>query len=471
MRMCAVTVGTPEQEMVVILDTGSSDLYFDAASAPACQATGPYSCRGGEFAPGDSSTYKIVQPEPAFNTSFGDGSTASGPFSSDTVCVGDVCVENVQFGVATSVDSTTGYAISLMGLGYSENEATRHEYPNVPEVLKSAGVIESRLYSIFLNSFSETSGSILFGGIDTSKFTGALESVNILPSYITGNIDQFVTTVTALRANVDGQSNVIFSGGAPGVNAYTQNSGSLPVLLDTGSAAWSVPQEYYPYIASAFPFLDNQGYCPCGDVKATDTITLTFEDTIDIEVPATEFILPLYNATTNLPYIYDRRGDEACALMIVPGEPTGFHFQTLGDAVLRSMYVVFDLDNGQMGLAQAATQPSEPNVVTVGSGPSAIASALNRQASFEPASASQSYSVAAEISGTATFVASTIQEAIGTATGTAAVPYDAQVSNTAAGGQSSGVASGIVIPGLDWSAVWVLGIASLMMVLGMGIML
>lgn len=153
--------------------------------------------------------------------------------------------------------------------------------------------------------------------------------------------------------------------------------------------------------------------------------------------------------------------------MIVPGEPTGYGFQTLGDAVLRSMYVVFDLDNGQMALAQAATAPGPPDIVTVPAGPSGIASALGRQASYSPASASQSFSVAAEISGTATFSAETMATTIGTATGTAAVPYDAQISNTAgadaanggggggSGGDSEDAAAGLLVPRFEWVGVWV----------------
>jgi len=150
-----VTVGTPPQDQVVILDTGSSDLYFDASTAQACEGSGPYSCRGGTFNPRNSNTYNVVDPAPAFNTSFGDGSTAVGPFAEDVVGIGEVLVDNVQFGVAEEVNSTTGYAIGLMGLGYSENEATEHQYPNMPEVLRDSGVINSRLYSIFLNDEGE----------------------------------------------------------------------------------------------------------------------------------------------------------------------------------------------------------------------------------------------------------------------------------------------------------------------------
>jgi hypothetical protein len=153
-----VTVGTPPQEQVVILDTGSSDLYFDSSTAATCQKTGLYSCRGGTFNHADSSTYKIVAQSPAFNTSFGDGSTATGPFAEDVVGIGDVRIDSVQFGVADEVDSTTGYAVGLMGLGYSENEASQRQYPNIPEVLASSGEINSRLYSIYLNDIGEWEG-------------------------------------------------------------------------------------------------------------------------------------------------------------------------------------------------------------------------------------------------------------------------------------------------------------------------
>jgi hypothetical protein len=140
---------------VVILDTGSSDLYFDSSTATTCQGDGPNSCRGGTFNHGASSTYNIPRPSPAFNTTFGDGSTAVGPFAEDTIGIGDVTIKGVQFGVADEVQSTTGYAVGLMGLGYSFNEASRRQYPNIPEVLASSGEIASRLYSIWLNDVGE----------------------------------------------------------------------------------------------------------------------------------------------------------------------------------------------------------------------------------------------------------------------------------------------------------------------------
>jgi hypothetical protein len=68
--------------------------------------------------------------------------------------IGDVLVSPVQFGVAKEIDTSTGFSIGLLGLGYSYNEAVQaasEVYQNLPEVLVDAGEINSRLYSVYLN--------------------------------------------------------------------------------------------------------------------------------------------------------------------------------------------------------------------------------------------------------------------------------------------------------------------------------
>ncbi|RMY88953.1 hypothetical protein D0862_10314 [Hortaea werneckii] len=461
-----VTVGTPPQNQVVILDTGSSDLYFDSSHAATCLTTGEYSCRGGTFSPDDSSTYHVVDPSPAFNTSFGDGSTAVGPFGKDTVGIGDVRIGNVQFGVAQEVNATTGYAVGLMGLGYSYNEATQYIYPNMPEVLRDTGIINSRLYSVYLNDLGSISGTILFGGIDTTKFTGPLTTLDILPSPISGGISQFITTVTSLSLTTnDGQTTSLFTGGTNSPTAYESINPALPVLLDTGSAAWSLPQSYYEtYIAPAFPYIDSYGLCACTHRQSNTSFTLTFGGKISIDVPISDLIVPIYNSTTRQPIPYSE-SEDACAFLIVPAEPTGQGFQTLGDAVLRSLYVVFDLDNGQVSLAQAATDndaggstsssdssAGQGNVVAVPAGPGGVAVALSSvsasasaSASYVAVSASQSYSIAPLVtaaSQTSEFTVSTAGSTIGTATGTAAVPAGARVSDDGTPGTGGSGGSG-----------------------------
>ncbi len=211
---------------------------------------------GGTFSKTASKSYKQVLPSPSFNASYGDGSEAIGPFGEDTVCINNICVEGVQFGVAETVKSTVGPAIGLMGVGSSYIEATRHTYPNIPDVLVDAGVINSRLYSLYLNDYNAVTGSILFGGIDTDKYTGTLQTTDTLPDPVTGFVDQFITAVTGMTTNVNGKKATIWSNGAPGAQAYKQTSGSLPVLLDSGSSAFSVPQNVFEVIVQQFSYVD-----------------------------------------------------------------------------------------------------------------------------------------------------------------------------------------------------------------------
>lgn len=454
-----------------MLDTGSSDLYFDASSAPACQTTGRHSCKGGTFDASKSSSYQTVEPAPAFNTSFGDGSTASGPFGRDTVCVGDVCIENVQFGVADTVRSRVSYASSLMGLGYSLIEATHHKYPNMPEVMADAGIINSRLYSVYLNDEGATSGSVLFGGIDTSKYTGPLQTLDLLPEVKSRLVFQFITTVTAMSITTNGQKHPVFAHGSPGYAAYGQDDLALPVLLDTGSSAWSVPPTYFEHIIKYFPFVDRHLYCQCSHADSDISVTVTMGGKVDITVPAKEFIVPLYNATDNSPEMYPGTNEQACAFMIQPdAEGTGEGFEPMGDAMLRSMYLVYDLDQGQVSIAQAnVNSTSTPDIKIVKAGPGGVANAAKNVVSAPQVSG---LIIAPQLNATASFKVMSAKTTIGGATGANAVPNDARPgsSGSSSSSSSSGAAVKMGVPGADWSGLWVGGIALIMAGLGAGLM-
>lgn len=429
-------------------------------------ADDPNACRGGTYDSSKSNTYKEVSAAPAFNTSFGDGSTAVGPYGSDVVGIGDVLVNPVQFGVANEVNSTTGYSIGLLGLGYSANEAVPsldETYQNMPEVLKDAGVINSRLYSIYLNDERATSGSILFGGIDRSKYTGDLATMNFLPPVYSGQVDgliyQFITTITGANVTANGQTQNLWSGGSTDINAYASDDTSLPVLLDTGSTAFQIPQSYYVnYIAPAFPFVNSQGLCSCKYATSDYYLTLEFGGKVNIRVDASEFIVPYVDPETKKTQSVN--GEEVCVFLIQPGSRSTRGFYIAGDAVLRSMYVVFDLDNGQASIAQAKVNNTDaPDVVTVQAGPTGVADAVS--SGIETAAAN-TWSIAPEVAtSTIAYAVSTAASTIGTATGDAAVPTIAQVeesggSNTGSGSSStsSGAAAGIV-PGADFTGFWI----------------
>lgn len=367
-----------------------------------------------------------------------------GPFGSDVLGLGDVLIPDVQFGLAEETNSTSGYAEGLMGVGYSQFEGGDSKYPNVPEVLRDAGVINSRLYSIYLNDANAGSGSILFGGVDTSKFVSPLETFDLLPHYHTFNITgvtprvkSFVTTITALNVTVNGNNTSIFTGGSNSVSAFNSDSIAIAAFLDTGSTDWEVPAGYYDAIVKHLGYIDDEGACACSHRDSGDTLTLIFGEKLQITVPAREFIVPTYNATTRQPLNYDTAGNTLCELLLTRSTHAQGDF-IVGEAILRSMYVVHDLDNGQVSLAQANVNSTQPaNVIEIHAGPDGVASAVSGVSVIAP----QTWSVDAGVSATQTFVASTATTTIGTATGKDALPTDARLVPASSQSTASGQAA------------------------------
>ena len=389
----------------------------------------------------------------------------------DTICIGNTCLSNVEFGLASHVESTVGPAIGLMGIGYSYGEAVstaKDFYPNIPDVLASSGVINSRLYSLFLNDAEDISGSILFGAIDTDKYTGTLETVDILPDLSTGVVDRFITSITGLKVTKSAKSRTIFSGGEGGIRAYSRNAGSLPVLLDSGSSAWSVPAAVYEGIVREYPFIDlRSGTTSCKNVNSDDYLTVEFNAQIDIQVPMTNWITPVYNKKTG-DTEKTSNGDDLCAIGIVPSEGTGLGFYTCGDTIMRSMYIVYDLDNGQMSLAQAKTgSSSSSNIKAVPAGPGGVGKVATNYGSKVPAN---TFTIVPSVSATANVQVKTTGKPVGTATGEAAVPTAAQVEADSSSGSGSGnSAAGSARP-LGWG-VWVTAASVVAVVLGAGVVL
>jgi len=83
-------------------------------------------------------------------------------------------IKQQQIGVAFSLVDQHG----VMGVGYDTNEAANDEpnsvYQSVMDNMVSDNIIARKAYSLYLNDIRSTQGAIIFGGIDTTKYTGDL---------------------------------------------------------------------------------------------------------------------------------------------------------------------------------------------------------------------------------------------------------------------------------------------------------
>ncbi|ODN80068.1 hypothetical protein L198_07878 [Cryptococcus wingfieldii CBS 7118] len=173
-----VHIGTPPQELLLVLDTGSADLW---AAGTDCANCGD----GERFNPSASSTYQASSG--TFSITYGSGS-ASGDLGTDVVELANFTVPNTTLAV---VDQASSGLISaplsgIMGLAFSRLSNARA----TPwwETLVNAGRWDSPEFGVYLARYRNDpsastvegdGGAITFGGIDTTKFAGELNYVPI----------------------------------------------------------------------------------------------------------------------------------------------------------------------------------------------------------------------------------------------------------------------------------------------------
>lgn len=148
-----LAIGTPSQNLTVLLDTGSADLWVPGKGNPYCGSV--MDCdQYGVFDKTKSSTFKANKSSP-FYAAYGDGTYAEGAFGQDKLKYNELDLSGLSFAVANESNSTFG----VLGIGLSTLEVTysgkvaimdkrSYEYDNFPLFLKHSGAIDATAYSL-----------------------------------------------------------------------------------------------------------------------------------------------------------------------------------------------------------------------------------------------------------------------------------------------------------------------------------
>ncbi|KAK7711674.1 hypothetical protein SLS57_007967 [Botryosphaeria dothidea] len=344
------SLGTPAQSLRLHLDTGSSDLWVNTDSSDLCSSKTSSCSTAGTYNANDSSTYEYVNS--LFNISYVDGSGATGDYVKDVFNFGGQNLTDMQFGVGYDSSSTEG----VLGIGYTTNEvavnrAGLEAYSNLPQLMVDKGIIQSNAYSLWLNDLDASRGSILFGGVDTEKYHGTLATLPIIQEY--GDYREFIIALTGLGAN--GKNGSYFS-------SNDSSSNVVPVLLDSGSSLTYLPDSVVSSIYDDFnaAYDSDQGaaFIDCDQANSDDTLDFTFSSPT-ISVPMNELVLLAGYS----------RGQAVCILGI---SPAGDSTSVLGDTFLRSAYVVYDLANNEISLAQTNYNSTDSNINEIGTGTASV---------------------------------------------------------------------------------------------------
>ena len=362
-------VGTPGQTISFLLDTGSSDTWVNSVDAELCSSDQQQQLNGycqTQFDPDESNTFETTG-EGDFDITYLDGRNIQGDYFEDTVTIGDVEITEQILGLALESVRPTG----IMGLGFSANVAATSEYPTVVDNMVEQGHIETRAFSLYLNDLDTDSGNILFGGIDRQKFQGSLAILDLISDSMSQTSD-----ITSFNVRIEG-FDVVDDSGDRVVDLPNLDS---QAILDSGSTISLLPDDQVQELWDEFgvqafqdvlaPFVD------CA-YKGEQGNGYVFEFRFDgktIRVPIDEMIIDAYSDVQDLfeqdPLLsqYFDGWDGVCMFGIGSTGDFGIdsdQFTLLGATFLRSAYVVYDLENQQLGLAQANLNSTDTDIVEI----------------------------------------------------------------------------------------------------------
>ncbi|KAM9912717.1 hypothetical protein OXX69_002309 [Metschnikowia pulcherrima] len=298
-----VYLGTKMQKVTVILDTGSADLWVPHHAYDPLLSSESY----------DTGT--------SFQIEYLDGVSVDGFYYKDDFRLNPdgFALPGLQFCRANIDD------IGVLGIGDRNQQVSRKPYDNLPWALQKAGLIPKASYSLFLGP-SHQSGTIIFGGIDTEKYLGKLETYAI--SRHSGGLA------------IDLESIIIAN------REFPVNS---PVLLDSGTSLSILSGEVLNEMDGLF------------------NTTTFIQDGIEYRVtscdqPSDKFIH--FNFGKNMVSLsyadaVHRQESGVCLL----GFAYHKNMQILGDVFLRKAYVYYDLSERTISIAQASYS-NKSNIVS-----------------------------------------------------------------------------------------------------------
>ncbi|KAH4038793.1 hypothetical protein HBH98_061810 [Parastagonospora nodorum] len=333
--LCPVKIGTPAQTLYLDFDTGSSDLWVWSTELPqSILSKANAQEQQVAFDATKSSTFKKLSGA-TWKISYGDGSSASGDVGTDVIDLGGLKIENqaVELAKELSQQFTEGNGSGLLGLAFSSINTVSPEPQKTPvDNAISQKDVKQPLFTAYLGSWRDTDEAdkgesfYTFGFIDQNamKAAGATE-----PNYATVDSSQGFWQIQSTSATINGQT-------------ITRSNNTS--IMDTGTTLCLVEDSLVEAVYKAIPGSkydsENQGYLfPANtSVDQLPDVTLAIGDA---QVSFQKEDLGFADAGNGMVYgSIQSRGT--------------MDMDIYGDAVLKAMYAIFDMNNGspQFGWVQ-----------------------------------------------------------------------------------------------------------------------
>ncbi|XP_030369456.1 aspartic proteinase oryzasin-1-like [Scaptodrosophila lebanonensis] len=309
----SVGMGTPPQTFKVLFDTGSANTWLPSSNCPrsnkACHQHTRYEA---------AKSKSHVRQGQSFLLRYGAG-TVSGFLSQDTLNVGGVQLPNLVFGEVVYHQQEIFASVTFDGIvGLGMDRIAWHNTTPFLTQLCQQQLLPSCIFSVFLRreEGEVQGGELILGGIDTSRFTGALQYV---PLSDTGY----------WQFEMDG----VYVG-------QRKIAGTVSTIVDTGTSLMLVPISFYQTLVST---IDPHG------LSSSLAQACVFEKLPDIVlvIGGVKFVL---SPTDYLLEKQTKSGRMICVSGIIPID---LSYWVLGDVFLGRYYSVYDREKLRIGFATA----------------------------------------------------------------------------------------------------------------------
>lgn len=345
-------IGAQLQEVEVLIDTGSSDFWVIDQEIECNGYNALLKCPNhATFDKSGSTSFRRNKDLGDFSISYGDGSSAKGIYGSDNIRLGSVngpVIKAANFAVAN--DTSSSEAVCGIGMLAGESMAKNINYmgqvwptySNLPVQMKEQGLIQHTSYSLWLNELDELEGSLLFGAIDHSKFEGDLQRVPLIASKNLPMPIDFSVMLHGLTYH----------------NAVTSESlltsCNMRVLIDCGTTYSMLPMRLITPLMQEIGAEFSEGHniyvLPGEKFDSVKNNSIIFNlSGVEIRTPLRELLVPMFSQGP----LDSHSASYYVTLLPVSDSKSSTYI--LSDSFLKNAYVVFDLENKEIALAQSRT--------------------------------------------------------------------------------------------------------------------
>merc|ERR1719446_1444045 len=327
-----VSVGSPPQEVRVVYDTGSSNLWVNNQPVPWWMKLLPHHQL---YDHTKSSTYQANGT--TFNIAYGSG-PVSGFYSTDTVTIGDSKLDKYLFAEVNNTKGLgpmwiAGKLDGILGLGWDDISVDHVTTPL--RALVNSGALEEPVFAFYLGS-GGAAGELVLGGVDSAHYTGDFDYTPVI-DMVPGKKGYWTLNMDDIKM------------GGKSVTSCRK------AIVDSGTSLLAVPTSDIKKIAALV------GAKPLGPIPP-----LNREYTFNCNGTAPDFDIVIEGKTYTLTKEdYALQSGGQCVLgmtgLDVPA-PAG-PLYILGDVFMRKFYVKFDVGQKRLGFATAKAAAASTIVV------------------------------------------------------------------------------------------------------------